>query len=220
MGSVRRKLPGVHVEPAKGSLQQNQVYCRKGGEFVESGDPPVEPAERGANEIARWDLARLAAKEGRFDDIPSDIFIRQYSSLRRIHRDYMPSVVPLESLSSLWIHGLSGCGKSRSCSRAYPDAYWKPRNQWWDGYQSEEVVVLDDVDKFDVRLGGYLKHWADYYPFIAETKGGSQRIRPNKIVVTSQYTIEDIWIDEETRSALNRRFTVIEKFVNQDILLI
>jgi len=61
-----------------------------------------------------------------------------------------------------------------------------------DGYLDEPVVLLDDVDKFDRALGGRLKHWADFAPYIGEIKGGSRRIRPEKLIVTSQYTIEDI----------------------------
>jgi len=81
------------------------------------------------------------------------------------------------------------------------------------------VVLLDDLDVFDVKLGGNLKHWADAYAFIGEFKGGSRRIRPEKLIVTSQYKIEDIWKDEETRLALNRRFTVITKYLGQNIII-
>lgn len=130
----------------------------------------------------------------------------------------MPKVAPLPSVCGIWIYGLSGSGKTRAVLSLYPDCYIKPRNVWWDGYQSEEVVLVDDMDVFDKALGGKLKHWADFSPFIGETKGSSSRIRPFKLIVTSQYRISEIWEDEQTREALGRRFTVFEKKKGIDLV--
>ena len=59
---VRRSLPLVHVEPRRGSHAQARTYCCKDGIVHEDGDPPMDDSERGASEIARWDLARTNAK--------------------------------------------------------------------------------------------------------------------------------------------------------------
>lgn len=131
----------------------------------------------------------------------------------------MPAVERLGGPCGLWIFGLAGCGKTRAVLDQIPNAFPKPRNQWWDGYQREEVVLVDDVDKFDVKLGGRFKHWADAYPFIGEVKGGSIKIRPKQLIVTSQYRIEEIWTDEETRDALLRRFIIVEKIIGQEIII-
>ena len=131
----------------------------------------------------------------------------------------MPPVERLGGPCGLWIFGLAGCGKTKSVLDQIPNAFPKPRNQWWDGYQREEVVLVDDVDRFDVKLGGRFKHWADAYPFIGEVKGGSIKIRPKQLIVTSQYRIEEIWEDQETREALLRRFIVVEKIIGQEIII-
>lgn len=225
--ATRRLLPGCHIISALGTPAQNHRYCSKTREedeipnavFHSRGDLPGVPADGGPVEANRWEAAWTCAKSGSMEEIPADIRIRCYSTLRRIERDFMPAVVSLEGPCGLWIWGVAGCGKTLSVTRAYPDAYPKPRNVWWDGYQREPIVILDDVDKYDLKLGGYLKHWADAYPFIGEVKGGSMKIRPTKIVVTSQYKIEDIWQDAETQAALLRRFIVVEKIQGQEILL-
>jgi len=130
----------------------------------------------------------------------------------------MPPVEPLGDVCGIWVFGASGSGKTRAVLGAYPTAFIKPRNTWWDGYQEEEVVLIDDIDKFDVALGGKLKHWADFCPFIGEFKGGSRRIRPRLVIVTSQYVIGDIWKDDETKEALKRRFRLIDKLPGVDIV--
>lgn len=219
LSAVRSDLPGCHLDIARGTPQQNFDYCSKDGDFIERGDRPLSPADKGAGEIERYALTWTLAKAGRLEEIDADIRVRLYSTLLRIQRDFMPEVQALGGVCGVWIHGLSGCGKTRSVLSKYPEAYIKPRSIWWDGYQSEPVVLLDDLDNFDVRLGGLLKHWADFAPFIAEKKGGSIKIRPERLIVTSQFTIEEIWSDTQTRDALLRRFTVVPKTHGQAILI-
>lgn len=123
--------------------------------------------------------------------------------------DYMHPLPDAGRVTGTWLCGPSGCGKSRKAREDFPNYYLKACNKWWDGYQDEENVIIEDLDKQHAVLGHHLKLWADRHDFIAECKGSSVRLRPKNIVVTSQYRIEDIFLDKETQDALNRRFTVI-----------
>jgi len=119
-----------------------------------------------------------------------------------------------------WIHGAAGAGKTKTVADTYPDAYRKPLSKWWDGYQGQEVAVLDDVDpSSSTWLGRFLKIWGDRYAFPAESKGGSASIRPRKFFVTSQYTPGEVFVDAPTLSAIVRRYIVIEKLAGQNIII-
>lgn len=113
-----------------------------------------------------------------------------------------------------WIYGDSGVGKSYLVRMAFKELYEKGNNIWWDGYNSEDVVLFDDFDKTCVKFSYYLKIWSDNYRFNAEVKGGI--IQPNytKFIVTSNYNIEDLFYnkyneDNELIKALKRRFKEI-----------
>lgn len=218
ISAVRKQLAGAHVDTAEFPVEA-AAYCKKDGDYIEIGTPPTSNESKGKEEKARWETAWKKAKEGNLEEIDADIRIRSYHTLKRIRQDFQPSVAHLETVCGLWIQGESGCGKTHAAFQSYPELFSKPRNIWWDGYQREPVVLLDDVDKYDVALGGKLKHWADKFSFIAEVKGGSMKIRPEKLIITSQYSIEEIWQDEETRLALNRRFVKIKKEKGQNIII-
>lgn len=219
LSAVTRLMPGAHVEIARGSPEQCRTYCIKDGDYAEFGTPPVTPAQSGDREVDRYNSAWDLAKQGSLEDIDADIRIRCYSTLKRIRTDYKPAPEPLTSVCGTWIHGLAGCGKTTAVFRRWPDLYSKPLNKWWDGYVDEPVVLYDDISIYHRELGTQLKHAADFAPFSVEKKGSQEKIRPSRVVVTSQYTIEEIWDDEQTRDALNRRFTVINKILGQDIIL-
>lgn len=80
-------------------------------------------------------------------------------------------------------------------------------HKWWDGYNGQPTVIIDDVGPQHKHLGPLLKIWADRWAFQAETKGGSTGwVRPNHIIVTSQYRITECFGDISTCNALSRRF--------------
>lgn len=69
---------------------------------------------------------------------------------------------------------------------------------------------MDDLDPDHKVLKQQLKIWADRYGCVLETKGGAVTDRYEKFVVTSQYSIEEIWADDyKTQAAIRRRFNVI-----------
>lgn len=209
MRTMKNLNARAHWEPARGSFQQNYDYCTKDGEFTDFGIKPRTQKECGDMEKQRWKDALAAAKDGRLDDIPADIRFRYYTTCKQIMKDFMPMPDDMPNVTGVWIYGPAGVGKSRKAREDYPNAYIKPCNKWWDGYQGQENVIIDDVDKRHEVLGHHLKIWADRYGFTAEIKGGALNCRPSKIVVTSQYSIDDIWPDCETREALKRRFHVV-----------
>lgn len=209
--NVKNILPhGAHIERAQGSVEQNIAYCKKDGEFEECGHPPVTSVGRGVLEQQRWENARAAAQRGDLDQVPPDIYVRYYRTLKEISKDHMLKPSDLGDTCGLWYYGMSGTGKSFRARLEYPDAYLKMCNKWWDGYQGESFVIIDDLDKKHEVLGHHLKIWADRYSFIAETKGGAICIRPMKIIVTSNYEPAQIWEDVNTLGPIYRRFSVIE----------
>ena len=95
----------------------------------------------------------------------------------------------IDKLTNEWHWGDSGTGKSRGVRSRFLDAYIKSNNVWWDGYLNEETVIIEEMGPKQIGAH-HLKMWADHYPFKAESKGSYSLIRPSKIIVTSNYSIE------------------------------
>jgi len=205
-----KALPGCHVEVAQ-TLDAAIAYCKKDGLFVERGTAPISNAAKGSKEKRRWDEIRVAAEEGRLEDIPDDIrFLNP-----RVIDYHRTKALRSQELSDtedrmLWYWGESGSGKSRKAREENPDAFLKMCNKWWDGYERQDVVIIEDFDKSHSVLGHHLKIWADRYPFPAEIKGGSIKIRPRLVIVTSNYAPQDIWEDNNTLLPILRRFKTVE----------
>jgi hypothetical protein len=157
---------------------------------------------KGAEKIAdMWALA----KTGKIELLP----VSMVKTAEYVFAKYGPKPVDRPILDNIWIWGPSGCGKSRRVRDENPSFYSKPMSKWWDGYANEDVVLLDDfAPEHGKYLAYFLKIWADHYVFNAEVKGGMLRIRPLRVIVTSQYPIHACFEEEQTISALTRRFKV------------
>lgn len=197
--SIRRWFPW-HIEIMRGSFHQNQVYCSKQDTLLKFGTEPLTQSDgaRMTNQ-ERWS----AAKEGRFEDLdPEHVKTYEY-----IFAKYKPKPISRPTLDNIFIQGPSGCGKSRWAHETFPGHYRKGFNKWWDGYMGEDVVILDDMSPRHTEfLQDYLKNWTDHYPFPAEVKGGCMMIRPKTIIITSQYTLQELFPEEKSVEAMNRRW--------------
>lgn len=205
LSALHTALPRAHWEPRRGTHEQARDYCRKDGDFDQWGTEPAskeEKARRSREAIAaRWD----AAKAGRFEELPPE-HIRVYEY---IHRKQLVSG-DRDDLFNLWIYGPSGCGKSSMVRRHYAGFYDKRINKWWDNYDGQQVVLLDDVDPSHEFICYDLKRWSDHYAFPVEVKGGSlPPIRPSVVIVTSQFRIQDVFPKHEDAAAIHRRFLTV-----------
>lgn len=156
-----------------------------------------------------WDGVRAKAKAGLFDEIPSDLFVRYYANLRRIHSD---NAKPLAMVRSCRVFvGPTGTGKSRlAWEEAGPDAYSKnPTTKWWDGYQSQTNVILDEF-RGDIGIS-HLLRWLDRYPVNLEIKGSSVPLAATSFWICSNLGPREWYpmIDNQTMDALLRRIEVI-----------
>jgi len=199
----------VHCEAVKVNNGAD-TYCMKTDTRVEG---PWEFGERPhkRNSKVDWDLIKAQAQSGDLDSIPGQIFVTHYPKLKQIAKDYMRLPEPTPHLKGIWFVGQSGCGKSKLARERYPDHYPKTCNKWWDGYQGQQAVIMDDFDPKIAQVMGSqkLKVWTDHYPSILETKGGGVAALYKWFIVTSQYSIEECFPDPEDQEALKRRFKVV-----------
>ena len=204
--TLSKWLPRAHIEPAKGSAKENRNYCIKEGDFKEFGDVPAQGKR---NDLVR--VIELLKEQGlsavaEHYPIP---FVRFSRGLRDLALHLTKPFIP-SGLRGLWIFGPPGVGKSRRVFEAFPHAYRKSQNKWFDSYDAQKVIVLDDFDKQGTVLSHHLKIWSDRYPCIGETKGGTVHLRHDLFIITSNYSPKELWPEDPVLcQAIRRRFQII-----------
>lgn len=217
-------LQGAHLEIAMGSENANKEYCSKenNGTFWEYKGELYQPeGERPKNQ---WDRTK---------GIPA--MIKQGKSYEEIREAYPATAMQFENgikkwiaeklqkehktwdgqltQKNLWIWGPRGTGKTKKAVEDYGGPVFnKALNKWWDGYiEGMQVVLLDDWDQTHKVLASHLKKWGDRYPFIAEVKNGAIAVNPGnyRLIVTSNYSIEECFENKQDQEAIRRRFHVI-----------
>lgn len=198
---------------SRGTPQENQVYCSKEGAHVSWGElPEAKSSAGGAATKAKWvSIANLATQKNLsqiMEEYPKE-FVTSYRSLKQIGFDFNKSPEDLKAPCGEWIWGKAGVGKSFTARQENPGAFMKMMNKWWDNYDGQEVVILEDLDPgYIASMSYFLKIWADAYAFPVEIKNHSVMIRPKKFIVTSQYHPKELFTDEKAYEAISRRFKV------------
>lgn len=200
-----------HVEKTQGTPQQNIEYCSKEGNFIEWGDRP-KMGKRMDLEAA-YDDARSDMKMVEVADRHKSAFLRYHRGIEKVRELHNAEQAEAWRDVEVIIHtGPTGCGKTRAAmtvdeGERTPYKIQGAGLQWWDGYEGEPVIVIDEysnnipIDKLLALLDGYKLR--------LPVKGGFTYARWKTVHITTNLTREQFHeqAKEEHKAALERRVT-------------
>jgi len=129
----------------------------------------------------------------------------------------------------IWLHGATGLHKTR-CARKSGRAMARAlgRNEedmwmssgglrWFDGYDGQSVVILDDLRAKHVASFAFFLRLLDRYPVDVEFKGGFVAWVPRVIFITCPYGPDECFATRATHvpedmAQLHRRISQVVKF--------
>jgi len=190
--------PTAHLEIAKGSPASNLAYCTKPDSAT--GAISFQYGEFGGGQGRRTDLDRVVAliQEGKTleeinTDCPSEII--KYGRGIQLSRTLQLSASAPSTFERVCIvlWGRSGAGKSlwarEYCQHRGLSLYSKPLTkssdvQWFDGYDGESCLLLDD---FTDQAVGFreLLIWLDLYKHRVQIKGAMAVAAWRHVIITS-----------------------------------
>jgi len=207
---LKKRLPNIWLKMMHTTPEAASAYCKKDGNFVEVGDLPAPPHEKG-NQAQKdyWGNLRQLAIDRRLKDVEG-IGLIHADKLAKWADTYHPikvSRLPFDAPLGLWLYGPPRIGKSTRIDLYMEEhgyrLYRKPIDKWWTNYQYEDYVVIDEWSPYHREFTSLLKTWVNHIVQRVEVKGGTMEIRPKFFIVTSNYSIEECF--KNTRNLDDKR---------------
>lgn len=201
----------AHLELRKGTQEEAVTYCKKDGEYTEYGS--LVQSRRGKrNDLeAVKELIDEGATDGDVADAHFGTFVRYHRGLAAYKRAKYQKKSRDVKVFVLW--GAPGVGKTRWVFERHPDVWIgsDPTLTWFDGYQGEEVVLLDDF-RGDANPAFVLR-LLDRYPLLVPVKGGYVPWRATTIYITSN--VAPPFGLSSIEAPLARRLAIVQELVAQ-----
>lgn len=220
-GAIAKGILGWHIESMRGTIQQAVDYCTKEAtrdpnhpETVEEGTRPRNAGTAGGR--SDLDAVVETIKAGAGIKRIADEHLAEFIKYNRgIERAIGLTIRPRDFKTRVeWYYGSTGSGKSRAAFAENPDSYWKnPSHHWWDGYEHQETVIVDDY-RMDFCKFSELLRLFDRYPYQVQVKCGTREFVAKKIIITAPKAPEEMWANrtEEDLAQLTRRIDLVKRF--------
>lgn len=168
----------------------------------------------------RTDLANAcdAIKEGGIMKVVREhptVYVKYHRGLEKLEQKLQEQEMRDMECYIYW--GPSGSGKTHAVYERFkiknvynmPD----PSDKWFDNYNGQDVLLLDECDKFLPKIQ-YLLKWMDKYPLEVPVKGGHVQAKWTKVVLVGNKH-PDEWYpvaSAEAWKGVQRRVKEIEEF--------
>lgn len=204
--------PTAHFEIAKGSRQQNLLYCTKEEGRIDGpwkqGDFSIKSGTRTDLNLVVESIRSKRSISEVANDYPEQ-FIKYHRGIKELKFQIDKQDKSLRQVEVQVLWGETGTGKTFTAINDNPDYFKldKANNIWFDGYDGESVLIIDDFYGW-LPFGMFL-NILDKYPLRLEIKGGFTWAKWTKVVITSNKQWEEWYnnISTNQQEALRRRIT-------------
>lgn len=194
----------------RGSIKENELYCSKDGIYTTFGLPFI--GKGGRRDLQEYyEMVKEGKSDRELAEHDFGVFARTLKATDRIRLATRPIIT--EEREVILLCGQTRAGKTRWAYDNYPHLYEMPigKDVWMDGYQGEEVVLLDEFEG-QMPLNSALKLLEHYYVRRVPVKGSFVWFNPKIIIVTANIMPAQ-WYDfnnrKEKEEALRARFSKI-----------
>lgn len=224
LATVREFLPDAHWEIARGSKEQNIDYCTKDDTRV---DGPFFSSEEwraaGGGQGHRSDLQRAIStlKETRSltrvaEEHPEAIirYGRNFQFLQQLlqgpRQEGPVRVVFLQTPTGFTKTSTSQRFLAARCGGHEGYYIWSAKHDkgWWDGYEGQDWVLIDELAPKTLELGELLRILQEL-PYRVPVHGGSINMRAHNFIITTNATVTNLFLGKPAASiaAFERRIT-------------
>lgn len=203
--ALKKMQSRAHWEPA---LVADWNYEHKDGQVVHHIDNRKQGKRKDIEVAHDYAKNKKTMREFVCEQMPGYQAMRMYEKLLDVLAEPRPNM----DIDVRWYYGPPGCGKTRAVYDEFPGVYRVLSHKWWDGYNGQEVVLVDDIRvgwcKFEELL-----RITDRYPFRVEVKGGTREVQFRTIIFTSPFEPTEVYSTcGEDLGQLTRRIGTTRKY--------
>jgi len=187
----------------RGTPLQASEYCKKDGDFYESGDCPAVSQGKRSDLLEVVDQIKAGAK---IVDIALEhptTYIRNHKGIAHFKAVISPKRD--KHTISLAIYGASDSGKTHWVRSTFPGALWLTKGAnslWWDEYDDQDVIVFDEFCGGVMSLT-WFKRLIDKTPLTLDAKGSSRNVNPALVIFISNTPPEE-WYSADVLTGAHR----------------